>query len=132
MSFSFLAVVLALGAPPSDTWPQWRGPNRDGVIPAANWPGSLKDDSFKLDWKIEKLGPSYSGPIVSKDLVFTTETADKKTEVVTAFVRSDAPLGGLGEPCVPPLAPALANAIYAASGVRVRALPIKNTPLKRA
>ena len=53
-------------------------------------------------------------------------------KVVTAFVRSDAPLGGLGEPCVPPLAPALANAIYAASGVRVRELPIKNTPLKRA
>jgi isoquinoline 1-oxidoreductase subunit beta len=52
-------------------------------------------------------------------------------EIATAFVRSDAPLGGLGEPCVPPLAPALANAIYAATGVRVRALPIKNTPLTR-
>ncbi|HKB10447.1 MAG TPA: molybdopterin cofactor-binding domain-containing protein [Vicinamibacterales bacterium] len=53
-------------------------------------------------------------------------------KVVTAFVRSDAPLGGLGEPCVPPLAPALTNAIYAASGVRVRQLPIRNTALKRA
>jgi len=53
-------------------------------------------------------------------------------KVVTAFVRSDAPLGGLGEPCVPPLAPALANAVYAACGVRVRELPIRNTPLKRA
>ena len=52
--------------------------------------------------------------------------------ITTAFIRSDAPLGGLGEPCVPPLAPALANAIHAASGVRVRALPIKNTPLKTA
>jgi CO/xanthine dehydrogenase Mo-binding subunit len=30
---------------------------------------------------------------------------------------------------VPPLAPALANAIYAACGVRVRELPIKKTPL---
>ena len=52
--------------------------------------------------------------------------------VVTAFIRSDAPLGGLGEPCVPPLAPALANAIYAASGIRVRELPINKTPLRRA
>jgi len=53
-------------------------------------------------------------------------------KVTTAFIRSDAPLGGLGEPPVPPLAPALANAIYAATGIRVRNLPIKNTSLKTA
>src|SRR5262249_10141750 len=52
--------------------------------------------------------------------------------ITTAFIRSDAHLGGLGEPAVPPLAPALVNAIFAATGIRVRALPIKNTPLKRA
>ncbi len=49
--------------------------------------------------------------------------------ITTAFVRSDAPLGGLGEPCVPPLAPAVANAIHAATGIRVRELPFKKTPL---
>lgn len=51
--------------------------------------------------------------------------------VSVEFLRSDAPLGGLGEPCVPPLAPALTNAIFAACGVRVRELPVKKTPLTR-
>ncbi|MTW19259.1 molybdopterin-dependent oxidoreductase [Rhodoplanes serenus] len=37
----------------------------------------------------------------------------------------DAPLGGVGEPGLPPVAPALANAIHAASGARFRALPIQ-------
>ena len=53
-------------------------------------------------------------------------------KISTAFIRSDAPIGGMGEPPVPPLAPALCNAIYAATGVRVRELPIKKTRLTKA
>jgi isoquinoline 1-oxidoreductase beta subunit len=46
--------------------------------------------------------------------------------------ESDGPIGGAGEPGVPPLAPAIANAVFAATGVRVRDLPFKNHNLTLA
>ena len=42
------------------------------------------------------------------------------------FVPSTEPPSGVGEPPIPPLAPALCNAIYAATKKRIRALPIMN------
>jgi isoquinoline 1-oxidoreductase beta subunit len=44
--------------------------------------------------------------------------------LVTVILPSDGPLGGVGEPGLPPAAPALANALAAATGTRARALPL--------
>jgi isoquinoline 1-oxidoreductase beta subunit len=46
------------------------------------------------------------------------------------FVESSAPPGGVGEPGVPPIAPAICNAIFAATAKRVRALPVDPEALK--
>jgi isoquinoline 1-oxidoreductase subunit beta len=46
------------------------------------------------------------------------------TAVDVEFIASTAPPGGLGEPGTPPIAAALVNAVFAATGVRIRALPL--------
>lgn len=54
--------------------------------------------------------------------VVRMNAAPRETRV--HIVESDAPPGGVGEPGVPPFAPALCNAIFAATGKRIRRLPI--------
>lgn len=41
-----------------------------------------------------------------------------------SIVETGSPLGGVGEPGVPPLAPALMNALHAAAGRRIRSTPL--------
>lgn len=50
--------------------------------------------------------------------------ADAPRAVHVEVIESDAPSGGVGEPGVPPVAPAIANAVFALTGKRVRDLPI--------
>jgi isoquinoline 1-oxidoreductase beta subunit len=52
--------------------------------------------------------------------------------VETHIVPSDEKMGGVGEPGVPTVAPAVANAIFAACGKRLRRLPIRAADLKEA
>jgi len=89
---SWIPSTCKLAAQASDApskpmvWNQWRGPTRDGQVSGSAWPARLSDGSLKLIWRLP-LGPSYSGPIVAEDLVFTTETRNKESEVVYAVDR---------------------------------------------
>ena len=49
---------------------------------------------------------------------------DEMPRVEVYIVDSDEPPSGVGEPGLPPIAPAIANAVFAATGRRIRSLPI--------
>lgn len=77
-----LTFAAALSATTSAQWPQWRGPNRDGSVPAASvpkaWPEALKEG-----WAVEA-GEGYSTPVVGDGRVFVHARRDPD-EIVTAF-----------------------------------------------
>jgi isoquinoline 1-oxidoreductase beta subunit len=79
------------------------------------------------------LGNALYGEITFKDgRVVQSNFGDYRVMRMNAAPRAihvhllpgDKPPGGIGEPGVPPIAPALANAIFAATGRRIRRLPI--------
>ena len=81
-----LAGTASPAADPTETWPQWRGPHRNGFVGGTTWPTTLAEDRLKLAWHVD-LAPGYPGPIVATDRVFLAETKDQKTEIVRALDR---------------------------------------------
>ena len=56
---------------------------------------------------------------------------DKAPAIETYSINSGELLGGAGEPGTPPIAPALTNAIYDATGIRIRELPVRQHDLSQ-
>ena len=88
----FMAILICgeqgnlLWAGDTETWPQWRGPQRNGRVDGRPWPTGLQEPKLTLSWHRE-LPPSYSGPVVSADKVFVTYTQEEKNEGVRALDR---------------------------------------------
>lgn len=63
-------------------WSQWRGPTRDGVVPATSVP-SAWPDSLHRAWRVE-IGEGFSSPVVARGRVFVHSRRDPE-EIVTSL-----------------------------------------------
>lgn len=77
-----LAFVASTVASPVAQWPQWRGPNRDGVVAAANVPTTWPEKPA-VQWTV-KVGEGYSTPVVADGRIFVHGRQDPD-EIVTAL-----------------------------------------------
>jgi outer membrane protein assembly factor BamB len=110
LSFTFLACAIPpLGA---IDWPQWRGPNRDGL---SQEKGLLKEwpkEGPKLLWKISDAGSGYSTPAVVGDRIYLLGNEGMENESVRALSAKDGKqvwstrLGKVGNPNQKPPFPA--------------------------
>src|SRR5688500_18353345 len=60
-----------------DDWPQWRGPQRNGVSRESAWNFQWPDDGPKTAWKAN-VGRGYSGMVIADGRMFTAGHADGK------------------------------------------------------
>lgn len=76
-----LALSLFTSRLPASDWPQWLGPNRDGVWPQKNLIAKLPESGPKVLWRT-KVGLGYSGPAVERNNVYLLDY-EKKSGTVT-------------------------------------------------
>lgn len=98
-----LWLVLFLSGPArADDWPQWRGPQRDGVWRETGLIDAFASAELTPAWTA-KIGPGYSGPTVTADSVFLTDrvNAPEQQERILCFDRKDGrPRWAHAYPCV--------------------------------
>jgi isoquinoline 1-oxidoreductase beta subunit len=72
----------------------------------------------------EEVKFSNGGPLSANFDDYSPIRLSEVPEIEVHIVNSDDAMGGIGEPGVPPMAPAVANAVFSATGKRIRRIPM--------
>jgi hypothetical protein len=66
----FALLFLTATACAADDWPQWRGPNRDGISHETGLMKKWPEDGPRLDWTAKGAGVGYSTPSIANGRMF--------------------------------------------------------------
>ena len=61
----------------AEDWPQWRGPNRDGVWSETGLAATFPADGLKVRWRAP-VGPGFSSPVIAGGRVIVTDSQIEK------------------------------------------------------
>src|SRR5262245_35929694 len=87
-TFSVCCVALVFVFVAAD-WPQWRGPNRDGVSGEQGLLKKWPEGGPKLVWQSTELGKGYGSLAVVGDRLYVTGSKDMDDEFVQALNAAD-------------------------------------------
>jgi outer membrane protein assembly factor BamB len=76
----------------AEDWPQWRGPNRDGVWNETNIMESFPPGGLKISWRA-RIGPGFSSPVVAEGRVFVTDSQVSRPKAREHVLCFDAKTG---------------------------------------
>lgn len=79
-------------------WPQWRGPNRDGISSETGWSSSWPEDGPKQAWKLS-IGVGYSSVAVSDGRVYAMGNVDKTDTIYCLDANTGAEIWKHSYPC---------------------------------
>jgi outer membrane protein assembly factor BamB len=80
--FSLLFLLGSILSAGADDWPQWRGPNRDGICAETGLLKQWPSGGPRLAWKAQGLGNGYSTLAVVGERIFTVgETGDSSSVI---------------------------------------------------
>lgn len=78
---TFAVLTLTLNFCTASDWPQWRGPNRDGVSTEKGLLKEWPEGGPKLLWKTNGIGDGYSGVAVVGDRIYTSGDTESYSSV---------------------------------------------------
>lgn len=78
----FTAAATPAAAMGKSDWPQWRGPQRDGVSPERNLLQNWPEGGPKLAWQTRGLGQGFSSVAISQGRIFTMGQKDGQEQLV--------------------------------------------------